>query len=171
MPRGPKLRYDWSGAAFRVALVDPEIPQNTGSIARTCVATDSDLHLVGRLGFDISERAVRRAGLDYWSHLRLERHESVEAYFRGVDRQRTHFLSSCASRNYLEADFAPGDTLVFGCESTGLPPEITERFEDRLLAIPTFGNVRSLNLSNAVSIVLFEALRSVGAFERTHLLT
>lgn len=168
MPAGPKLRYRWGGPGFRIALIDPEIPQNTGSIARTCVATDSELHLVGTLGFDIDARAVRRAGLDYWPHLRLQRHPSTEAYLETIDGSRTFFLSSGATRSYTDADFRAGDTLVFGRESTGLPGWVTERFAPRLLAIPTFGHVRSLNLSNAVAIVLFEALRSVGALSDTH---
>ncbi len=171
MPKGPKLRYRADAPPFRVALVDPEIPQNTGSIARTCVATNSELHLVGKLGFDISERAVRRAGLDYWPHLQLSRFEDSDAYLDALRPDRTFLLTSGAGRSYLEADFEPGDTLVFGCESQGLPPHITARFESQVHAIPTFGHVRSLNLSNAVSIVLFEALRVTGQLQDTHLRT
>jgi tRNA (cytidine/uridine-2'-O-)-methyltransferase len=151
-----------------VVLVEPEIPPNTGAIARTCGATQSPLHLVGPLGFRIDERAVRRAGLDYWDLVDIRRHESFEAFEEIESHRRIHLFSAKASRCYLEAAFEPGDALVFGRESVGLPPKLLHDRQN-VWAIPTIGPVRSLNLSNAVGIVLYEALRQNHAFEDTFL--
>lgn len=152
---------------FRVVLVEPEIPPNTGAIARTCVATCSPLHLVGKLGFRLDEQAVRRAGLDYWQHLELHQHVDLEDYRHQHTASRLHLFSANTTRSYLEADFQPGDSLVFGKESVGLSAELLERYAERVWAIPTSGAVRSLNLSNAVSIVLYEALRQSGSMQQT----
>ncbi|KPK15794.1 MAG: tRNA methyltransferase [Myxococcales bacterium SG8_38] len=143
---------------FHVVLVEPEIPPNTGAVARTCGATQSPLHLVGPLGFRIDEQAVRRAGLDYWDLVEIHRHESFEAFEKTNPGRRIHFFSAGATKSYLDAGFAPGDALVFGRESVGLPPELLIG-RGRVWGIPTLGAVRSLNLSNAVAIVLYEALR------------
>ena len=153
---------------FQVVLVEPEIPPNTGAIARTCGATQSSLHLVGPLGFRIDDQAVRRAGLDYWDLVDLHRHDSFEAFEESRPETRIHLFSASASRSYLDAEFQPGDALVFGRESVGLP---TELLEDRqnVWAIPTLGAVRSLNLSNAVAIVLYEALRQNQVLDTTFL--
>ena len=152
---------------FRVVLVEPEIPPNTGSVARTAAATGSALHLVGKLGFRIDEHSVRRAGLDYWHLVDLHRHDDLDAFRAAHPEARLHLFSANATRSYLEADFAPGDALVFGKESVGLDPALVARFPERVWAIPTLGGVRSLNLSNAVSIVVYEALRANGALDRT----
>ena len=168
MPQGPKLRAHPLARPFHVVLVEPEIPPNTGAIARTCGATQSPLHLVGPLGFQIDEQAVRRAGLDYWDLVDIHRHESFEAFEESHPGHRIHFFSASASKSYLEAPFEPGDALVFGRESTGLPRELIEDRQN-LWAIPTLGAVRSLNLSNAVAIVLYEALRQNQALESTFL--
>ena len=168
MPQGPKLRARPLETPFRVVLVDPEIPPNTGAIARTCAATRSPLHLVGRLGFSIDEHAVRRAGLDYWDLVDVQRHESFGAFEESSRSDRIHFFSAGASHSYLEASFEPGDALVFGRESVGLPEALLTG-RDRVWAIPTLGPVRSLNLSNAVGIVLYEALRQTGALNDTFL--
>jgi tRNA (cytidine/uridine-2'-O-)-methyltransferase len=168
MPQGPKLRALPPSSPFHVVLVEPEIPPNTGAIARTCGATQSPLHLVGRLGFQIDEHAVRRAGLDYWDLVEIHRHQSFEDFEESVPHVRIHLFSAGASRSYLEAPFEPGDALVFGRESVGLPPELLEDRQN-VWAIPTIGAVRSLNLSNAVAIVLYEALRQNRAFEDTFL--
>jgi tRNA (cytidine/uridine-2'-O-)-methyltransferase len=120
------------------------------------------------LGFRIDERAVRRAGLDYWHLVDLHRHESFEA-FREQGPQRLHLLSAGGGRSYLDADFQPGDALVFGKESVGLSPALLQAYPDRVCGIPTLGEVRSLNLSNAVAIVLYEALRRVGALNEPRL--
>ena len=154
---------------LHVVLVEPEIPPNTGNIARLCAATRCPLHLVGRLGFRIDEHAVRRAGLDYWPLVELHQHpdlgaaETWIARSQGVTAARTWLYSGKSRQSYLAADYQPGDVLVFGKESVGLPAALLEGRADRVLAIPTLGAVRSLNLSNAVAIGLYEALRRIGA--------
>jgi tRNA (cytidine/uridine-2'-O-)-methyltransferase len=163
VPAGPKLRVPPLDPPFRVVLVEPEIPPNTGSVARTCAATRSPLHLVGPLGFRIDEHAVRRAGLDYWHLVDLHTHGTLGAFCAAHPAARVHLFSANADRSYLDADLRPGDALVFGKESVGLAPEILARHPDRIWGIPTSGEVRSLNLSNAVAIVLYEALRRNGA--------
>lgn len=167
MPKGPKLRATPPLVPFRIVLVEPEIPPNTGAVARTCAATRSPLHLVGKLGFSIEEHAVRRAGLDYWHLVDLHRHGSLPDFVAAHPSARLHLFSAGGRRNYLDADFAPGDALVFGKESVGLAPELLDAYPDRIWAIPTLGDVRSLNLSNAVAIVLYEALRKTGALVST----
>lgn len=169
MPRGDKLRYSALEPPFRVVLVEPEIPPNTGAVARTCVATSTPLHKVGELGFSLDEHQVRRAGLDYWPLLDLSRHVDLTAFQAAHPDARLHLLSANAERSYLEAEFAPGDALVFGRESVGLPPALLEQHADRVIGIPTAGGVRSLNLSNAVAIVLYEALRQTGVLARTRI--
>jgi tRNA (cytidine/uridine-2'-O-)-methyltransferase len=163
MPAGQKLRFTPLEQPFHVVLVEPEIPPNTGAVARTCVATASPLHLVGELGFSIDEQSVRRAGLDYWPLLELHRHVDFTAFRSARPEGSLHLFSANASQSYLEADMKPGDALVFGRESVGLPRALLEAHPDRIWAIPTSGGVRSLNLSNAVAIVLYEALRRAGA--------
>ncbi len=146
--------------------MEPEIPPNTGAIARTCGATQSPLHLVGPLGFSIDDHAVRRAGLDYWHLVDVRRHDSFEMFEEQHGNARIHLFSASASNSYLDAPFEPGDALVFGKESVGLPAELLSGRQN-VWAIPTLGAVRSLNLSNAVAIVLFEALRQNRAFDST----
>jgi tRNA (cytidine/uridine-2'-O-)-methyltransferase len=162
-----KLRAEPLTPPFHVVLVAPEIPPNTGSVARTCAATASPLHLVRPLGFRIDEHAVRRAGLDYWHLVDLHVHETFDAFRASAPDQRLHLFSANARESYLAADFEPGDALVFGRESVGLPEELLRAHAERVWAIPTTGAVRSLNLSNAVAIVLYEALRRAGALDRT----
>lgn len=167
VPRAEKLRFAALDRPFRVVLVEPEIPPNTGAVARTCVATASPLHLVGELGFSLEEHAVRRAGLDYWHLLDLHRHVDLPAFCAAHPDARLHLFTANAERSYLEADFQPGDALVFGRESVGLPAHVLSTYPERVWGIPTAGGVRSLNLSNAVAIVLYEALRAAGALART----
>jgi tRNA (cytidine/uridine-2'-O-)-methyltransferase len=162
----PRLRAAPLETPLRVVLVEPEIPQNTGNIARLTAATRSSLHLVGKLGFRIDEHAVRRAGLDYWHLVDLHQHETLPSFELANPGAKLFLYSAKATKSFLEADVAPGDALVFGKESVGLSDEILERHPDRIYGIPTLGAVRSLNLSNAVSIVLFEALRRLGALDR-----
>jgi tRNA (cytidine/uridine-2'-O-)-methyltransferase len=150
---------------FRIVLVEPEIPQNTGNIGRLSAATRSPLHLVGRLGFRIDEHAVRRAGLDYWHLVELAQHPSLEHFGHAHPQARRLYFSGKAQRCYLDAGFRPGDALVFGKESIGLDAELLARHPDSVYGIPTLGPVRSLNLANAVSIVLYEALRQVHALD------
>ena len=155
---------------FHVLLVEPEIPPNTGNVARLCAATQSRLHLIEPLGFRIDEHSVRRAGLDYWPLVDLHRHSSyasATAAIRAGDAQtRFWLLTGKASRSYLDVKFQPGDALVFGKESTGLDQALLDRFPADVFGIPTIGAVRSLNLANAVSIVLYEALRCAGVLDR-----
>ena len=158
---------------FHIVLVEPEIPPNTGNIARLCAATGCPLHLVGRLGFRIDEHAVRRAGLDYWHLVQVVQHEDLAAAERAISgvagesrpKPRSWLFSGKARRSYLAADYRPGDALVFGKESVGLPEKLLEERGEQVLGIPTLGEVRSLNLSNAVAIVAYEALRQAGALE------
>jgi len=157
---------DAPGSPFNVILVNPEIPQNTGNIARLCAATGSTLHLVGRLGFSTDEKAVRRAGLDYWHLVTVREHADLDACLGLVGDMEPLLFSTGSGRRYLDAPFEPGAPLVFGAESVGLPVEIRERFAHRSYAIPTrAGSVRSLNLANAVAIVVYTALARVGALE------
>jgi len=169
MPMGPKLRAEPLARPFHVVLVEPEIPPNTGAVARTCAATASVLHLVGELGFSIDERAVRRAGLDYWHLVDLRTHTDVDAFTRAEPEARLHLFTSSAPRSHLEADFRPGDALVFGRESVGLDAVTLSRADAQCWAIPTLGGVRSLNLATSVSIVVYEALRRVGALDHIFL--
>ncbi|NOY93825.1 MAG: tRNA (cytidine(34)-2'-O)-methyltransferase [Deltaproteobacteria bacterium] len=168
MPQGPKLRAAALTQPFHVVLVEPEIPPNTGAVARTCAATASRLHLVGELGFSIDERAVRRAGLDYWHLVDLHTHPDLDAFVEAQPGARLHLFSSSAPHSHLEADFRPGDALVFGRESVGLDAATLARPGVRRWAIPTLGGVRSLNLATSVSIVVYEALRQVGALDHTY---
>lgn len=149
---------------MQIVLVRPEIPQNTGSIARSCAATGTPLHLVGELGFEINEKRVRRAGLDYWPYVDLHLHESWDVYRSKFQTGRIWALTKFAQKSYTQANFQMGDSLVFGSETKGLGPEFLAQIPDeQKLRIPmSCENVRSLNLSNAVSIVLFEALRQQG---------
>jgi len=155
-------------------LVEPEIPPNTGNIARLCGATGSPLHLVGKLGFRIDEHAVRRAGLDYWHLVDVHTHtdfDAAQAALRLASEPRPFWLfSGRTAASLYDTEFKPGDQLVFGKESVGLSDELLERYPERCVAIPTLGAVRSLNLANAVSIALFEALRRSKAFVTTSLI-
>jgi tRNA (cytidine/uridine-2'-O-)-methyltransferase len=146
-----------------IVLVEPQIPQNTGSISRTCAATDTPLHLVGPLGFDLSEKAVRRAGLDYWPHVKLSRHGTFEDYLEARNPPHVWLFSKFGTRLYTTAEFGIDDALVFGSETKGLGEEFLSRYNPaQILRIPIVTEyVRSLNLSNAVSIALYEARRQL----------
>jgi tRNA (cytidine/uridine-2'-O-)-methyltransferase len=147
----------------KVVLFEPEIPPNTGNIARTCAATGTELHLVEPLGFEISDRQLRRAGLDYWPHVRLARHQNWPLFVshRNASGGRLVALSTHASDSYLDFRFQDSDWLLFGRESSGLP-ERARGDCDNLLSVPlACAEVRSLNLSVAVAIVLFEAIRQI----------
>jgi len=166
-----RLRAKLPESPFHVVLVEPEIPPNTGNIARMTAATGVPLHLVGKLGFRIDDHSVRRAGVDYWHLVDVRTHETFDAFEVAHRREaptgRVHVFSATASRSYVDADFRPGDALVFGRESVGLPASLLEAHAEHAIAIPTMGAVRSLNLANAVGIALFEALRQVGALAPT----
>jgi tRNA (cytidine/uridine-2'-O-)-methyltransferase len=149
---------------LRVALVEPEIPPNTGNIARLCAATRVPLHIVGVTGFRLDDKAVKRAGLDYWSEVMLRRHSSLEVLINEVPDARFLYLTTKADKSYADWIFSPADCLVFGRETRGLPDHILRDNWDRCLTIPILNEkVRSLNLATAVGIVLYEALRQTGA--------
>ena len=152
---------------FHLVLIEPEIPPNTGNAGRLAVATNSTLHLVGKLGFSIDDKQVRRAGLDYWKHVDLKQHESFEAW---LEWHKTHakdapfyLLSKKAKRSIYDIKLASpsgGAAFVFGKETLGLPQELLERYADQTFTIPMFSDkIRSLNLSNAIAITLYEAIR------------
>ena len=145
-----------------MALIEPEIPQNTGNIGRTCVGTKSELHLVGKLGYVINDRNLKRAGLDYWQHLTWAQHATYADWENQVqDPKRVFYFTTKAQKNYYDVDFQPGDWFVFGKETKGLPAEILQRNEDQLIKIPQIGPVRSLNLATAVAIALYEGMRQL----------
>jgi tRNA (cytidine/uridine-2'-O-)-methyltransferase len=154
---------------FHIVLVEPEIPPNTGNVARLCAATSCPLHLVGQLGFSIDAHAVRRAGLDYWPLVEVHTHPDLagaEAAVRATaapSEPRIWLFSGKATKSYLDVSFVPGDALVFGKESTGLPESLLAARSDTVIGIPTLGAVRSLNLANSVAIGVYEALRQIGA--------
>ncbi len=151
--------------ALHVALYQPEIPQNTGNVARTCAATHTPLHLIGPLGFRLSDRYLKRAGLDYWPHVQLKVHASMEALRKELSFPRMVYFSAHASRRYYEFHFLPGDCLVFGSETRGLPADILDSETDRILQIPIDrSRVRSLNLATSVGAALFEALRQLACY-------
>lgn len=144
---------------LHIALVDPEIPQNCGNVARTCAAIGAPLHVVGTPGFSFEDRYLRRAGLDYWPLVELVRHETIEAFLSTVGIGNCVFTSAHARTLYTEFNFPDRCYLVFGRESTGLPKDFLGKNLDRSVRIPTRAGVRSLNLSNAVAVLAYEFLR------------
>jgi tRNA (cytidine/uridine-2'-O-)-methyltransferase len=145
-----------------VVLVAPEIPPNTGSIARLCAATGTRLHLIRPLGFSLDDRYLRRAGLDYWPYVDVHVYDDWRQFRRRRRHARLHCFSARATCSYLTAQYARGDYLVFGSETKGLPPALLIAYRDATYVIPISSpHVRSLNLSNAVSIVVYEALRQL----------
>lgn len=148
---------------FHIVFVEPEIPPNTGNIARTCAATDSVLHLVRPLGFDIDSKAVRRAGLDYWQYVDLEVHESLEAFLKSYADRRMFLATTKAGKRYTDVKYEDGDMILFGRETQGLPKDFVEKNKEFAIRIPMSENtrLRSLNLANSANIILFEALRQL----------
>ena len=146
---------------LNIVLVEPEIPQNCGNIARTCAATGCRLHLIRPLGFDISEKAVRRAGLDYWKDVQVLDYENLADFFSKNEVKQMWCLSTKAPRGYTEAKFEEGCYLFFGKETKGLPEDFLEAHRDSCIRLPMRSQARSLNLSNAVAITVFEALRQL----------
>lgn len=147
---------------FHIVLVEPEIPPNTGNIARLCGATGTVLHLVGKLGFSTDDRHLKRAGLDYWSEVDIRYWESLDQLRQAWPGARFIYTSKKAARCYVDAGFREGDFIVFGKETVGLPEDLLRANEEHCVRIPIFGKVRSLNLSTAAGIVLYEALRQTG---------
>jgi tRNA (cytidine/uridine-2'-O-)-methyltransferase len=149
---------------FKIVLVAPEIPGNTGSIGRTCVALDLELILIKPLAFDISEKAVRRAGLDYWKHVNLKTYENFEEFIASENPtvDKMFFFSKTVKKNLFEAKFTENCYLIFGSETKGLPKNIMEAYHDSLITLPMYSeHIRSLNLSNAVTAAAYEALRQI----------
>ena len=144
---------------MHIVLYQPEIPQNTGNIARTCAATGSTLHLIKPLGFSLADKYLKRAGLDYWHMMEYHVHENFEELLAQYPNACMHFLSTKAPKAYTEVAYGENDFLVFGCETRGLPESLLSRVYDRCVRIPMVPGARSLNLSNSVAIVLYEALR------------
>ncbi len=163
-----QLPFNWPDPPLNIVLVEPDIPQNTGNIARLCAATGTRLNLVEPLGFQITDKLVKRAGLDYWDSVNLERYASFESFLHSetIPRQANRlFFSTNGAKNYTEAEYQPGDCLIFGSESKGLPLDLLEAHPEDVYNIPIqLNHVRSLNLANAASIVLYEALRQVQSF-------
>ena len=145
-----------------IVLVEPEIPMNTGNIARTCAATGARLHLIEPLGFDISDRAVKRAGLDYWHLVDISVYPSVGDSFAKHGDGNIWLATAQAPRSYVEADFSGDVTLVFGKETVGLPADLREKYRDRCIRIPIRAEARCLNLANSAAILCYEALRQQG---------
>ena len=147
---------------MNVVLVCPEIPQNTGNIARTCAATGAQLHLIEPLGFSLDDRYLKRAGLDYWHMMRYRRYPSWEAFEAAHPGAVFHFATTKAPRDYAGVCYGSDDFLVFGRETKGLPEELLAKHYDRCMRIPMREGARSLNLANSVAVVLYEALRQQG---------
>ena len=147
---------------MHVALYEPEIPPNTGNIARLCAATNTELHIVGVTGFRMDDRELRRSGLDYWEHVILHRHIDLDALYVKLPDSRFVYLTTKATKPYWEWEFEDSDCLVFGPETRGLPESVRSPNTDRCLTVPMANpNVRSLNLATSVGIVLFEAIRQL----------
>lgn len=149
-------------AKLNVVLFEPEIPENTGNIGRTCVATGTRLHLIEPLGFETSEKAVRRAGLDYWKDLDVTRYVNFQDFLVKNPGARIYMATTKGKQVYTEAAYEPDCYLMFGKESAGIPEEILVQYQEGCVRIPMIGETRSLNLANSVAIVLYEALRQNG---------
>jgi tRNA (cytidine/uridine-2'-O-)-methyltransferase len=159
---GPERSQKISPSRLQVALVEPEIPPNTGNIARLCAATFTPLHLVGKLGFRTDDKALRRAGLDYWNEVELHYHLNLEEFYAALPGCRFLYFTTKSRQLYTSFQFLPGDCLVFGSETRGLPEDLLRANWERALKIPMANTrIRSLNLATSVGIALYEALRQV----------
>lgn len=145
---------------LHIVLHEPDIPPNTGNIARLCAGTGSVLHLIEPLGFRLTSHAMKRAGLDYWDAVEVHRHRNIDAFFEAVRPAQFYLLSTKGTKSYLEVDYRPGAALIFGSETRGLPETLLRQYPDHVITIPMRpGGVRSINLANSAAIVLYEALR------------
>ena len=147
---------------LHIVLVEPEIPQNTGNIARTCAAIGARLHVVKPIPFEISDRTVRRAGLDYWRHLDFEMHENLEAFLEKYGAEQLFFVETQIERLYSDVTYPENSFLLFGSETCGLPASLLSSGRGRGITIPVLGHIRSLNLSNAVAVAAYEVVRQRG---------
>lgn len=155
-------------AALNIVLYEPEIPANTGNIGRTCVATGTRLHLIEPLGFQLTEKALRRAGMDYWPQLDVTRYINYQDFLEKNPGAKIYMASTKAKKVYTEVSYEPDCYIMFGKESAGIPEEILREHPDTAVRIPMMGDIRSLNLGNSAAIVLYEALRQNG-FEQMRL--
>jgi len=147
---------------LNIVLIEPEIPNNTGNIGRLALATGSRLHLVKPFGFEIDDKRLKRAGLDYWQHLEVIYYDSIDEFFVKNSDAKMAFLSSHGTQSHWEIDFTDNMYLIFGKESVGLPKPIIKKYQDQLFKIPLYSpNIRSLNLANAVGIIIYEGLRQI----------
>lgn len=144
---------------MNIVLYEPQIPPNTGNIGRLCVGTNSTLHLIGPMGFSIQDKDLKRAGLDYWKDLNYFYYENVDHFFDDQKDQRFFFFSKKGTTPYTKIKFQKNDFLVFGSETSGLPENLMQKYQDQIYTIPMSGPIRSLNLASAASIILYEALR------------
>lgn len=157
-----ELDFQWPEVPLNIVLIEPSIPPNTGNISRLCAATETRLHLVEPLGFDLSEKQLRRAGLDYWDSVDLTTYPNLDGFFEQNPEGSKYFFSTAGNQNYSEVDYAPGDYLIFGNETVGLPDDLLAAHPEQVCNIPIkLDCVRSLNLSNCAAIVLYEALRKI----------
>jgi tRNA (cytidine/uridine-2'-O-)-methyltransferase len=157
-----QIPFSWPDPPLHLVLVEPDIPQNTGNIARLCAATGTTLDLIEPLGFQLTDKLVKRAGLDYWDAVDVHRFPNLGNFQGEFSKHRKIYFSTSGTKSYTEADYQPGDCLIFGSESKGLPLELLEAHPEDVYNIPMIlDNVRSLNLANAASIVLYEALRQI----------
>ncbi len=147
---------------MNIILHQPEIPQNTGNIGRTCVATGTALHLIEPLGFRLDEKSIKRAGMDYWEHLEVHRYTNFQEFLEKNSGAKIWMATTKAKHTYSDVAFGENDFIMFGKESAGIPEEILVDYEDTCIRIPMLPEIRSLNLSNSVAIVLYEALRQQG---------
>ena len=149
---------------MNIVLLEPEMPSNTGNIGRTCVATDTALHLIEPLGFTLKEKKIKRAGLDYWNKLKLYIYSDFEDFLEKNPKAKTrlYMATTKAEKTYSEVSYEEDDYIMFGKESAGIPEEILIRDKESCIRIPMWGDIRSLNLSNSVSIILYEAYRQLG---------
>ena len=145
--------------SMNIVLVEPEIPQNTGNIVRTCAATGARLHIVKPMGFEIDDKKLKRAGLDYWHFLNIQYYENLDEFFEKNKDGRFFYLSSKGTASYTDVEFKDGDFLLFGKETKGLPEKLLINHPERAIRIPMISDARCLNLSNSVAIVIYEALR------------
>ena len=162
LPIRPAPAVIGGGRDTHVALIEPLIPPNTGNVARVCAATGAWLHLVEPLGFDLDHSKVKRAGLDYWPNVRLSLHPDIDSFIERLDTSVAFFFSKNAARRYTDVTYPEGPVLVFGQETTGLSDELLDRYSERSVRIPISADVRSLNLSNAAAIAVYEVIRQRG---------
>ena len=150
--------------ALHIVLVEPEIPPNTGNIARSCAITGSELHLVKPLGFSIDDRSLKRAGLDYWPYVKVHVHDDLDTFMKENSGRRMFFATTKGARSYSDVNYEDGDMILFGRETKGLPRELIAENKDRTIRIPMSSDtrLRSLNLSNSAAVVMYEALRQLG---------